>query len=313
MTEPGPAVRRRQLGRQLRDLRIAADFKTIEAAAVASGLSRATISRVERAKQVILPKTVRTLCHTYGIGQPMLDHMLRLALESDDRGWLVAYSATVPDWFERYVGEEAEATRIRGYEPEFIPGLLQVDEYTVAVSTAARPHVTAEGLAESVAFRNARQARLGAADPPELWFVINEAAIRRLVGGTGVMHAQLLRLVELAQRSNITLQILPFEAGAHPAMTGSFKLLDFPGDAGLGTIFVEIDSGAVYPDQPADVERYAWIWERLTSAALSPADSVSLLSSVADVMNPGIEGTVRDDPGPSKGVEEVQLQQRPRR
>lgn len=283
MSDPGPAVRRRQLGQQLRDLRIAAGFGKIADAVQPTGLSRATISRVERAKQVILPNTVRKLCRGYGIGQPMLDHLLRLAVESEDPGWIVAYRETVPNWFERFAGEEAGATRVRGYEPEFAPGLCQTDDYTRAVTSAARPTISEEDLEDSVAFRRARQERLDGPEPPELHFVINEAVIRRQVGGPEVMRAQVLKLIDLAQRPNITIQVLPFAAGAHPAMTGSFELLESPGDVGVGTIFVEINAGAIYPDGPDDAERYAWMFERLTTMALSPDESISLLTRVADV------------------------------
>ncbi|MCE7006916.1 helix-turn-helix domain-containing protein [Kibdelosporangium philippinense] len=276
--EPGPAIRRRQLGRQLKELRLAAGFKTMDAAAEATDLSRATISRIESAKQVILPKTVRTLCHAYGIGAPMLDHLVRQAEESDDRGWLLEYAETVPNWFERYAKEEAEALKIWGYEAEFVPGLLQTDEYTRAVTTAARETVTPAALDESVAFRRARQARLDTDTAPELWFVINEAAVRRQVGSPQTMRDQLEHLVVMAQRPNITLQVLAFSAGAHPAMVGAFKLLTFPAESGLGTIYVEVQGGAVYPDRPADFDRYGWVFETLCDLALSPENTISLLT-----------------------------------
>jgi transcriptional regulator with XRE-family HTH domain len=281
-TEPGPAVRRRQLGRQLRDLRIAAGLKTMEAAAERSGLSRATISRVESAKQTILPRTVRLLCQTYGIGAPMLDHLLRLAAESDDRSWLLAYSDTVPNWFERYVGEESEATEIWSYENEFVPGLLQTADYCRAVSAAAGPNVREEDLQRLVTLRQARQERLSGKNSPRLSIVINEAVIRRVVGSPEIMREQLRHLQKLAKSPNITLRVLPFSAGAHPAMTGSFTMLHFPADTGVSTIFVEVDSGAIYPNRPTDVDRYSWIFSRLCDLALSSAKSAALAGRVAD-------------------------------
>lgn len=280
--EPGPATRRRQLGRQLRDLRIAAGVKTMEAAAERSGLSRASISRIENAKQTILPRTVRLLCQTYGIGAPMLDHLLRLAEESEDRGWLVAYSDTTPNWFERYLGEEAEASEIWGYEAEFVPGLLQTADYIRAVRAANSIGVTKDEIARSVEFRLARQELLDRDVPPRLHVVVNEAVLRRLVGGTKVMRDQLRHLVEMSKRRNVTVQVLPFSAGAHPAMTGSVTMLHFPSDGGEPTIFVEVDSGALYPDRPADFERYTWMFGRLRDLALSPTKSMALVSRLVE-------------------------------
>lgn len=281
-TEPGPATRRRQLGRQLRDLRLAAGLRSIAAAAEASGLSTATISRIENAKQTILPRTVRLLCHCYGVGAPLLDHLLRLAEESEDRGWLVAYSDTTPNWFERYLGEEAEASEIWEYGAEFIPGLLQTAGYCRAVRAANSAEVTEEEIARSVDFRLARQELLERETPPRLHVVVNEAVLRRRVGGLRVMREQLRHLTEMAKRPNVTVQVLPFNAGAHPAMTGAFIMLHFPSDGGEPTIFVEVDSGGLYPDRPADFERRTWVFGQLRGLALSPAKSMALVSRVLE-------------------------------
>jgi transcriptional regulator with XRE-family HTH domain len=281
-TEPGPATRRRQLGRQLRDLRLAAGLRTMESAATRSGLSRATISRIESAKQTILPRTVRLLCQTYGIGAPLIDHLAKLAAESEDRGWLLSYSDTTPNWFERYLGEEAEASKIWEYGSEFIPGLLQTPDYCRAVSVANSPDTASENIERLVEFRLARQELLARETPPQLEVVVNEAVLRRHVGGRAVMREQLRHLVELAKRPNIVVQVLPFSAGAHPAMTGSFIMLHFPAANGEPTIFVEVDSGALYPDRPPDFERYTWMFDQLRDLALSPAKSMALVSRVKE-------------------------------
>lgn len=279
-TEPGPATRRRQLGRQLRDLRLAAGLTTMEAAAERSGLSRATISRIENAKQTILPRTVRLLCQTYGIGAPLLDHLVRLAAESDDRGWLLAYSDTMPNWFERYAGEEAEASEIWEYGAEYVPGLLQTAAYCRAVTVANSNDVPEDDLNRLVELRLARQELLERDKPPTVHAVLNEAAVRRHVGGAAVMREQLLHLAILAERPNITVQVLPFDAGAHPAMTGAFIMLRFPTASGDPTVFVEVDSGALYPDRPVDVERYTWVFGRLRDLALTPAKSMALVRTI---------------------------------
>lgn len=280
--EVGPAVRRRQLARQLRELRTAAGFTTMEAAAAATGLSRATISRIEAAKQVILPRTVRLLCQTYGIGSPSLDHLLRLAEESEEHGWQGKFADTVPAWFERYVGEEADATELLTYEAEFVPGLLQTQDYCRAVYEAAHADRTEDGADRAVALRSARQARLTAKRPPKLHAVVNEAVLYRQVGGRSVLDAQLRHLITLAQRPNVTLQVLPFSAGAHPAMTGSFMMLRFPPSTGVATIFVEVDSGGMYRDRPADFDRYHWVFGQLRDRALDPGRTLDLLTKVTD-------------------------------
>ncbi len=281
-TEPGPATRRRQLGRQLRDLRLAAGIRTMEAAAEKSGLSRATISRIESAKQTILPRTVRLLCQTYGVGAPLIDHLAKLAAESDDRGWMLSYSDTTPNWFERYLGEEAEASEIWNYQAEFVPGLLQTADYCRAVSAVNSAGATDEEVDRRVELRLARQELLDRDNAPQLHVVMNEAVVRRHVGGRVVMRAQLRHIEELAKRPSVTVQVLPFSAGAHPAMTGSFTMLHSPTEGGEPTIFVEVDSGALYPDRPADYERYAWMFGQLRDLALSPVKSMALVSSVME-------------------------------
>lgn len=281
-TEPGPATRRRQLGRQLRELRLAAGIRTMEVAATRSGLSRATISRIESAKQTILPRTVRLLCQTYGIGAPLIDHLAKLAAESEDRGWLLAYSDTTPNWFERYLGEEDEASEIWNYQAEFVPGLLQTADYCRAVSAANSPNAAKDEVERLVELRLARQALLARDTPPRLHVVVNEAVLRRHVGGPAVMREQLRHIGEMAERTNIVVQVLPFSAGAHPAMTGSFTMLRFSSEDGEPTIFVEVDSGALYPDRPSDFERYTWMFGQLRDLALSSAKSMALVSRVME-------------------------------
>jgi transcriptional regulator with XRE-family HTH domain len=270
-TEPGPATRRRQLGRQLRDLRLAAGIRTMDAAAERSGLSRASISRIESAKQAILPRTVRLLCQTYGIGPPVLDRLVDLATESEDRTWLADYADTVPDYFARYAAEEAEASEIRHYAAESVPALLQTPDYCRTVT----------GTEKHVEFLLARQRCLDRDNPPTLRLILNEAVLRRQVGGPTIMRAQLVHLERLSQRPNITIQVLPFTTGAHPAMAGSFTLLQFPVHNGLPTIFIEFDSGALYPDSPEAIDRYARIFSQLRALALPPTESRALIAELA--------------------------------
>jgi transcriptional regulator with XRE-family HTH domain len=259
--EVGPAIRRRQLSRQLREARMAAGFATMDAAASATGLSRATISRIESAKQVILPRTVRLLCQIYGIGSPTLDQMLKLASEAaDDRGWQADFAGVVPDWFERFVSEESDATEMSIYAAELVPSLLQTDDYCRAVRAASAKQISEDELNRYVEFRAARAARLA---KTKLHVVLNEAVLRRQVGSPAIMRDQLNHLVEIADRPNVSLQILPFTSGAHPAMTGSFTMLHFPASTGVATVFVEVDDCGLYRDRPADFQRYSWIFGQL--------------------------------------------------
>jgi Domain of unknown function (DUF5753) len=161
-----------------------------------------------------------------------------------------------------------------------VPGLLQTADYTRAVRAANSTDLTEDAIKRSVDFRLARQELLDRTSPPVLHFVVNETVLRRLVGGTQVMREQLRHIKEVARRPNVTVQVLPFKAGAHPAMTGSFTMLRFPTGGGEPTIFVEVDSGALYPDRPSDFERYTWMFGRLRELALTPAKSLALLARV---------------------------------
>jgi transcriptional regulator with XRE-family HTH domain len=251
----------------------------MDMAAESSGLSRATISRIESAKQTILPRVVRLLCHSYGTSASILDDLLRLTDKPYERGWLVEYNDATPNWFGRYLDEEKEASEIWEYGAEFIPGLLQTPAYTRAVRAAYSADVTEEDIERSVDFRQARQELLEREAPPDLHAVVNEAALRRLVGGKKVMREQLRHLAEMARQPHLTLQVLPFSAGAHPAMTNSFLMLHFPVEGGEPTIFVEVDSAALYPDH---VERYTWTFGRLCELAFAPNKSISLASRLVE-------------------------------
>lgn len=279
MSGPGPTVRRRQLGKKLRALRLDAGKKPDEVAAYL-GVARPTVTRIEQGKQAILPKNVRLMCQLYDVGAPLLDTLLRLTEEAGERGWWVSYSDTMPDWFADYVGLEADAEEIWSYESEFVPGLLQTREYVRAITAAAHPYKTPAELDQSADFRCARQDRLSSNHPPRLHFVVNEAALLRPVGGARVMGEQVQHLIEMADR--ITLQVLPIDAGAHAAMTGAFTLLRFPDDLGMNVVYLEHERGAGYLERPPDLDRYGFIFQRLCESALSSEKSVTRLVSLKE-------------------------------
>jgi transcriptional regulator with XRE-family HTH domain len=267
--EVGPAVRRRQLGGRLRELRMAAGFTTMEAAAVGTGLSRASISRIEGAKQVILPRTVRLLCQSYGIGSPLVERLVLLAETAEQRGWYHDFADVVPGWFERCLGEESEATELWTYAADRVPDLLQTDDYRRALSAAVTPDVDVARLVELNAVR---RRRVRAAQH----VVLDESVLRRQVGGPDVQRAQLRHL--LADRLNVTIQVLPFAVGAHPGLAGSFTVLRFPPSTGLTTVF----ANGMYPD---DHQRYTARFDRLRALALSPHESAAMVDC-ADVSDP---------------------------
>lgn len=274
---PGPTVRRRQLGRELRRLREGAG-KTITEAAQWVGIKPPTVSKIENGRQAIRPTNVRLLLQLYGIGAPEADTLIRLAAEANQRGWWASYGDTVPDWFRNFVGLEADASEINGYDSELVPGQLQTAAYAEAVILAAHPNTTRDELKRLVNFRHERQERLAGSTSPRLHFVLNEAVLRRPVGSAAAFRKQLDHLTEMTELTHVDLQVLPFSAGPHAAMGQTFRVVRFPGDeAGLDFAYLENDRGALYLERPADVDRYQTIFAQLTAGALSTSETRNFL------------------------------------
>ncbi|GLW89310.1 helix-turn-helix domain-containing protein [Actinokineospora globicatena] len=274
---PGSLVRRWRLGKQLRELREAAG-KTQDDAAEYLGVRRPTISRIENGRHSILPKNVRFLCQLYDIGAPQVDTLIRQAEESNERGWWVSHSDTMPDWHETYVGFEADAKAICTYQSELIYGLLQIPSYTRGVRSAFANVVDEGELEKFLAFRQERQKRLDSRKP-DLHVILNETAVRRPVGD---MREQLLHLVKASEWSYLTLQILPFAAGPHPGMTNPFSLLTLPDEPAPNFVYLEHADGAIYLERPADLTLYAANFQRMSELALSPEDTRTFLTSLVD-------------------------------
>lgn len=275
------ASRRRQLGQQLKQLRLEAGFERMDDAVAVSGVSRATISRGERGEQRLGERTIRALCHAYGVGAPDVDHLVKLAKEANEPGWHVAYAGTAASWFERYLSEEAEAHAIYTWAPDVVPGPFQLDDYARDLIMASNPgEVLDQQIANAVELRKARLSHL-LGDKPAYHAVLSEAAIRYQVSGPDTMRHQLERLIELSQQTNITIQVLPFSAGAHPGNNGSFTILEFEdAEPTEPTLYCEVYGGAVYPSGPASVGYLTWMHERLRSQALSPEATRELLRRV---------------------------------
>lgn len=269
-----PTVLRIILGRQLQTLREKAGL-SYEQAADAIYASAWTLRRMEKAEVGLKLNYVKSLLMAYGITDVReIDTFLGLAREANKPGWWHSYTDVLPAWFRVFPGLEQAAELIRGYEPHCVPGLLQTEDYARALTIAGYPNATPEQTERRVALRLTRQRILTRPQPPHLWVVIDEAVLRRPVGGPAVMRVQLDRLIDATGRAPITLQVLPLAVGAHPAMYGMFQLLRFPAPELPDIAYVENLTSAFYLDKPADVATYTEALDRL-SAQASPADSTA--------------------------------------
>ena len=228
MAAGSPTMRRRRLARELTRLREATGM-TIREAAGQLEWDPSKLSRVEGMQRGIIVRDVRRLLNLYGVtDEAQREALFEMSRESKQRGWWQAYSDVMPSEYANLIGFEAEAAEIRSYEPELIPGLLQTEDYARAIIRLGRPGDTAEEISRRVGVRMTRQQVLDRDDPPVMRVVLNEGAVRRLVGGPEVMRAQLRHLAAGRPRGNVLIQVLPFAAGEHPAMSGPFTILAFP-------------------------------------------------------------------------------------
>lgn len=278
----GPTALRMILGRQLQALREKAEM-SVDEAAEAIYSSPFTIRRMERAEGGLKPLTVKSLLIAYGVTTPdQIEAFLALCRDASKPGWWHSFSDVLPDWFRTYVGLEEAAALIRGYEPHWVPGLLQTEDYARASVRTGFPDAPDSEVDRRVTLRLARQQILARPKPPRLWIVMDETALRRPVATTGpaIMRAQIDRLVEAVERPGITVQVLPFSAGLHPAMHGLFYLLRFPDKEMPDIVYGESISSAFYLDKPREVAIYLEILDRI-SAQSAPADStVAVLRAI---------------------------------
>jgi transcriptional regulator with XRE-family HTH domain len=280
---PSPTVRGRRLRYELRRLREQRGL-TIEQVSEQSGgdWTASAISRWETGDRRIRPADLRVLLDIYEVRGDEREILLTLSREARQRGWWQSYSSdAVPEWFQVYLGLEAEAASIHEYDAELVPGLLQTPGYYRAFMHAAPAAGDEEAIERKIAVRAARQERLTADDAPEYWAVLNEAAIRRTVGGTDVMREQLRHITQMATRPRINIQVLPFKAGAHPAMDGSFIILGFPEAPDPDVVYLESQTGSLYLEKLPEVDRYQAMFNHLVAKALGPDESVNLIAQAA--------------------------------
>ncbi|HXV93087.1 MAG TPA: helix-turn-helix transcriptional regulator [Pseudonocardia sp.] len=276
----GSVVRRRRLGRALRELREAAGL-SVEVAAPQLDWSSSKLSRIENGQQRVDVHGVRSMLDLYDAGGERWTELTEPARQCHQKGWWRAFG--LDD--QGYVPLEAEATLVRDFLPLYIPGLLQTAEYARAVFHTAVDPLTPAQIDRYVRVRVRRQQRLTAEDDPlELVAIVDQAALHRLVGGRDVMRAQLAHLIEASALPTVTLQVVPWEAGAHAGMSAGISLLRF-GDLDMPDLaYTENPIGSIHMEKEGDVARAARTFDRLRSQALSPADSVGLVRRVAEQM-----------------------------
>ena len=280
MPTTSPVVRRRRLGLELRALRehVNEDGLTGEAAAAALNWSSSKLSRMELGRNPPSPADLNKLMDLYGVtDQARRDELTLLLREAKRKGWWQIYS-DVP--YSTYIGLEAEAISLRTYE-NVVPGLFQTEAYARAIIMGTGPGVEPEPLEQRVEARMTRQAVLTKESPLQARAVLDESVIRRMVGGPDVMRKQIARLLELTELPNVIMQVIPFEAGAHPGtLLGPFSILEFEHPADPGVVCVEANSDP-YPDREGDLARYALAFDHLRSAALSTSQTTALLRDLA--------------------------------
>jgi transcriptional regulator with XRE-family HTH domain len=278
-TQPGggPTVLRMILGRQLQALREKAGM-SFDQAAEAIYSSPYTVRRMERAEGGLKPLTVKSLLMAYGITDVReIDTFLALARDASKPGWWHSYDDILPAWFKIAVGLEESASLIRAYEPQVVPGLLQTADYARSITAASFPGATAEETDRRVALRLARQELLRRPAPPDYWVVLDETVLRRPVGSRDLMRGQLTALIEAAGTANITIQVIPFEAGWHPALYGMFWMFRFPDQQMPDIVYTEGLTGAYYLNKPAETAAYTEALDRMCTQAAPPEQTITIL------------------------------------
>ncbi|MEU6218466.1 helix-turn-helix transcriptional regulator [Streptomyces sp. NPDC047022] len=274
-----PTVRRRRLGQELRRLR---EVKGMTAEEVAERLlvSQSKISRLENGRRSISPRDVRDLCGVYDVDdQRVVDSLMEMARDSRQQGWWHAFG-DIP--YSVYIGLETDAESLRVYEPQIITGLLQTRAYAEALIQGALPESSAAEIDKRIEVRIRRQDRVAAtSNPLRLWVVLDEAALRRVVGNSLVMREQLEHLAEMSQLPHVTVQVLPFDAGAHPGLNGQYSILEFTDTADSSVVYLEGVTSDLYLEKPLDVQKYSVMYEHLRAQALSVERSRQYIAEVA--------------------------------
>ncbi|CAL9378649.1 helix-turn-helix domain-containing protein [Streptomyces sp. enrichment culture] len=280
----GPVVRRRKLGAELRALRTTAGITSGEAARLV-GWHQSKVSRIETGTSGAKPADVRLLLDAYGVDDDPLRELLVMLARPEDAGgrphWWHAYRGVLPPTYRDFIDLESQASAMRTLETTVIPGLLQTPEYAREVTRAAGDGTSAERLDTLVEVRLARQDVLRGDPPLELSAVLDEAVLRRQVGGPGVMARQLARLTEAARLPHVRLQVLPFAAGAHIGVTGPFVIFSFASTSDLDVVVLDHLTSSLHLERKEDLEAYTEAFNALLIHALSPEDSLDFIAATA--------------------------------
>jgi transcriptional regulator with XRE-family HTH domain len=275
-----PTVRRRRLAAELLGLRNAAGL-TRDQVADTTGLSTGALFRIEKAQTRPQKRTLVLLLDLYGVtDSAQRNSLFDLLRQSRQLGWLQLFEDNLPQSYQTFISFEAEASRLSDFEGQFMPGLLQTEAYARTVIRSLMPEESDEEIERRVEVRIRRQQALTQPHAVGLWAILDEAVIRREVGGVPVLREQLKRLAEAAHTPNITLQVLPFKAGAHLGMPGSFIVMEFA-EPDPPLIYTENSGGGLFLEADTDVQRYRASFQRLAAQALSPEDTTKIIEEAA--------------------------------
>jgi transcriptional regulator with XRE-family HTH domain len=276
--DEGPTLRRRRLGAELKRCREAAGL-TQENVSRHFEWHAAKVTRIETARVAVTPRDVKDLLTLYNVrDEEYREALVELARLSRERTWWTDYRDIMRPG--NFIGLEAAAAVMRTWEPIILPGLLQTEDYMRVLLQTGRPDDSPSELQRRVSLRLTRQARLTGARPLELHAIFDESAVRRIIGGPEVMARQLSYLVEVAQLPNVTLQVLPFEAGSHQFLGGPAALLEFQETTHLDVVYLEGVAGDLYEEQPYEVAQYRRELDRLSEKALDPRATVKMIESL---------------------------------
>jgi transcriptional regulator with XRE-family HTH domain len=274
-----PTVRLRRMAAEIRALRAASGL-TRDDVVERTGINAATLYRIEHARVRPQTRTLRTLLDLYGADTDKQAELVALLRDARQRGWLHAYQSELPEQYTTYIGFEGEARSVWNYESLYVPGLLQTEDYARAVIRAGLPGASPNDIEPRVQVRIQRQEVLRGDNPLELWAIVDEAALRRQVGGQAVMRAQLDHLLAAADLPHVTLQVIPFTVGAHAGMPGSFVFMQFTEAAIPDVIYLDSMAGDLFLEAEADVRRYRLAFEHLRAVAASPDASRALVTAL---------------------------------
>jgi transcriptional regulator with XRE-family HTH domain len=279
-----PTVRRRQLIAELKRLRESADL-TQEDVARRLDWHHTKVFRIETGRTGPHPNDVRAMLDAYGVtDRAQREALVQLAKDARQRGWWYSYRDVLPHQYEFFIGLEQEAASIRTFELAVIPGLIQTEDYARALVRGGPLELDHDEAERRVEVRMARQRVLAKQDRPQLWAIVDESAIRRIIGGPAVMRAQLESLIAASDQARTTVQIVPFTVGAHPGTVGSFIILGFAQPAEIDVVYMETIGGNLSVDKAEEVEHYATAFDHLRAVALSPGDTRAMLLAASQAL-----------------------------